>query len=80
MPKLQPSELELQNNNTRAIINYCQEHTRMTDEELAKRMGCSKRTIQRKKQFPHLFKMTDLRVLAKVLKMTTEQKAELIGL
>lgn len=79
LPKLKPSDLEIQNSNTRAIIIYCQERTRVTDDELAKKMGCSKRTVQRKKQFPDQFKMSDLRVLVKVLKMTTEQKAELLG-
>lgn len=80
MPKLKPSDLEIQDRNTKSVILYCQERKGITDDDIAKRLGCSKRTVQRKKQYPHLLTIVDLRVLAKVLDMTTEQKAELIGL
>lgn len=80
MPKLKPSEQEQQNMNTRAVIAYCQERTGVTDEELAKLLSRSTRTVQRKKVAPETMHLSDLRILVKALKMTNEQKAELIGL
>lgn len=80
LPKLKPSDLEIQNRNTRAVIKYCQERTGVTDDTLAKSMCCTVRTVQRKRQYPETLTLRDLRVLSKVLKMTEEQKAELYGM
>lgn len=80
MPKLKPSDLEIQNRNTRAVIKYCQERTGVTDDTLAKSMCCTVRTIQNKRKHPDTLTLRELRVLSKVLKMTEEQKAELYGM
>ena len=79
MPKLQPSETELQNRRSRAAIAHNMEQYAVTDADLAKRFGCTVRTIQNKRRKPETFTVPELRILVKLLKMTDEQVAELIG-
>lgn len=79
MPKLKPSDTELQNRRTRAAIRHNMEQEGITDEYLAKRFGCTVRTIQNKFKKPETFTFTELRILSRMLKMTDEQKAEMIG-
>lgn len=79
MPRIQPSESELQNRRTRAAISHNMEELGITEEDLAKRLGCTIRTIQNKRRKPETITLPELRILAKYLKMTSEQVVELIG-
>lgn len=80
MPKLKPSKTEVQNRKTRAVINYGMSKEAVTDNELAKRICRTNRTVRNKKQQPETFTLEELRILIKVLKLNDSQIVELIGL
>lgn len=79
MPKLAPTESQIQNRMTRAAIAHGQEQWNISDEQLAKKVGCSLRTIQRRKDDPSGFTLEELRRVAKVLHMNYFQQVEMIG-
>lgn len=80
MPRLKPSEEELLNRSSRAVISYCMEKQSVEFKDLAKYMHCSLSTAQRSKKDPGRITLRELRRMAKALKMTNEQVLELIGL
>lgn len=79
MPKLKPSDTELQNCRTRAAIRHNMELYGITEDDLAKRFGKTRETIQNKFKNPETFTFSELRILSRMLKMSDEQKAEMIG-
>ena len=79
MPKLKISDMEQQNRRTRAVISHNMEIYGLTNDDLAKKMNCAVRTVQRKRKMPETFTCAEIRILIKVLKLTDEQVVEFIG-
>lgn len=79
MPKTAATEFEVQNRRTRAAITHNQELYDVTDQDIAKAMNCTVKTVQNKKNKPWIITMTDIRLFCKILKLTDEQIVELIG-
>lgn len=80
MPKLKPDEKEMQNRKTRAVISYGMSKEAVTDNELAKRICRTDRTVRNKRKKPETFTLEELRILIKYLKLNDQQIVELIGL
>ena len=74
MPKLKESEAERKNMITRAYIAKNMELYGFTDEEVATRLMCTRRTFQNKKKRPETFTLKELRKLCAVLKLQDEEK------
>lgn len=75
MPKLKASEEEQKNNTTRAYIAKNMELYNLTDEEIAIKLRCTKRTFQNKKKRPETFTLGELRKLCTVIKLSNEEKS-----
>lgn len=79
MPKLKRSELEEENNRTRAVIAYGMAREEISDKEVGQRICRSERTVFNKKKHPETLTLAELRVLVKMLKLDERQIVELIG-
>lgn len=78
MPKLKESE-ELQKDRlTRACIAKNMELYCLTDEQIAIKLRCTKRTFQNKKKRPETFTLGELRKLCIIIKLNSEEKALII--
>lgn len=78
MPKLKETENQLKDNLTRAYIAKNQALYNLTDEQVALKIGRTKRSYQGKKKNPDTFTRKELRILCKILKFTDEEKAAII--
>lgn len=74
MPKLKESEEELKNRITRAYIAKNMALYNLSDEQIAIKLMCTKRTFQNKKKRPETFTLGELRKLCIVIKLTDEEK------
>lgn len=79
MPKLKPSDLELANRETRSVIVSNMALYDITEDDLAKRLSCTVRTIQNKINRPQTITWMEMRILIKFLKITNDQLPRLIG-
>lgn len=77
MPKLKPSDQESANCIVRACISGNMERHRLTDEQLAVKVGVTKKTIQNKRHRPETFTLQELQKMAKALKFTPVQAASI---
>lgn len=77
MPKLKPSNQEEANCIVRACISGNMERHRLTDEQLAVKVGVTKKTIQNKRHRPETFTLQELQKMAKALKFTPVQAASI---
>lgn len=75
MPKLKESEEEQKNNIARAYIAKNMALYNLTDEQIAIKLRCTKRTFQNKKKRPETFTLGELRNLCTVIKLSVEEKA-----
>ncbi len=75
MPKLKESEKEQKDKLTRAYIAKNMELYNLSDEQVATKLCCTKRTFQNKKKRPETFTLGELRKLCIVIKLSTEEKA-----
>lgn len=80
MPKLTPSETELANRKTRAIISYGMSMIDISQKELAKRINRDERTLQRKRQHPETITLSDIRIFVKLFKLSDAQVIEMLGI
>lgn len=78
MPKLKESEEEQKNRLTRAYIAKNMELYSLNDEQIAIKLRCTKRTFQNKKRRPETFTLQELRKLCVVIKLSNEEKAEIL--
>lgn len=74
MPKLKETQEQLKDNITRAYIAKNMALYNLTDEEVAIKLRCTKRTFQNKKKRPETFTLGELRRLCSVLKLSEEEK------
>jgi hypothetical protein len=75
MPKLKESE-ELQKDRlTRAYIAKNMELYNLSEEQIAIKLRCSKRTFQNKRKRPETFTLKELRNLCSAIKFSNEEKA-----
>ncbi len=74
MPKLKESDEEQKNRLTRAYIAKNMELYNLSDEQIAIKLMCTKRTFQNKKKRPETFTLGELRKLCIVIKLTDEEK------
>lgn len=79
MPKLKIPEYEMQNRRTKAVIAEITELEAVDTKALAKILGLSASSVNRKKRHPEQFTLAEIRTLVKRFKLTTEQQAKLIG-
>lgn len=75
MPKIKESEEQQKNNITRAYIAKNMALYNLTDEEIAIKLRCTKRTFQNKKKRPETFTLGELRKLCTVIKLSNEEKS-----
>lgn len=78
MPKQEISEEEQKNRLTRAYIAKGMELYGLTEDEVAVKIRCVKRTFQNKRKRPETFTLKELRKLCIVLKLSKEEKAEIM--
>jgi hypothetical protein len=75
MPKLKESEEEQKNNIARAYIAKNMALYNLSDEQIAVKLRCTKRTFQNKKKRPETFTLGELRKLCTVIKLSDEEKS-----
>lgn len=75
MPKLKKSEEEQKNVLTRAYIAKNMTLYNLSDEQVAIKLRCTKRTFQNKKKRPETFTLGELRKLCIVIKLSEEEKS-----
>jgi len=75
VPKLKESDEEQKNRLTRAYIAKNMELYDLSDEQIAVKLRCTKRTFQNKKKRPETFTLGELRKLCIVIKLTDEEKS-----
>jgi len=78
VPRVKISEIEEKNRVVKSIIAKNMELHGMTDEDVAAKLHCTKRTFQNKKKRPETFVLSELRKLSITLKFSDEEKAMLI--
>lgn len=78
MPKLKETAEEQKNKLIRAIIAKNMVLYNLTDEQVAVKLRCVKRTFQNRKRKPEDFSLKELRSLAIILKFTDEEKLQII--
>lgn len=79
MPRVKIPETEIANRRTRAAITHNMEYYGITEQEMAKALHCTVRTIQNKRNRPESMSLPDIRAWAKLLKFTDEQLIEFVG-
>jgi hypothetical protein len=75
VPKLKESDEEQKNRLTRAYIAKNMKLYDLSDEQIAVKLRCTKRTFQNKKKRPETFTLGELRKLCIVIKLTDEEKS-----
>ena len=75
MPRLKVNESEEKDRITRAYIAKNMELYNMTDEDVAVKLRCTKKTFRNKKKRPETFTLGELRRLCNAIKLTDEEKA-----
>jgi hypothetical protein len=78
VPKIKESVDEQKNNITRAYIAKNMALYNLTDEQVATKLRCTKRTFQNKKKRPETFTLEELRKLCIVIKLNSEEKSLII--
>lgn len=76
MPRLKESEEQKRDNVVRAYIAKNQTLYGLSDEEIAIKIRCTRRTYQNKKRKPATFTLGELRRLADAIKLSDEEKAK----
>lgn len=74
MPKLKETAEQRKDNLVRAYIAKNMALYSLTDEVIAVKLMCTKRTFQNKKKHPGTFTLRELRKLCTVIKLTDEEK------
>lgn len=75
MPKLKESEEQRKDRFTRAYIAKNMELYNLSDEQIATKLRCTKRTFQNKKKRPETFTLRELRKLCIAIKLSDEEKS-----
>lgn len=75
MPKLKESIDQQKDNITRAYIAKNQTLYGLSDEEVAVKIHCTRKTYQNKKRRPATFTLGELRRLCAAIKLSDEEKA-----
>lgn len=78
MPKLKPTEKEMGNRERRAILAAGQEREAVSDSSLAKYMGKTLRTYQRRKSAPGDFSLDEVLVVIKKLHLSDQEILTLV--
>jgi len=78
MPKLKETESQQKDRLTRAYIAKNMELYGLSDEQVAVKLRCTKRTFQNKKKCPETFTLGELRKLCTTIKLSNEEKAEIL--
>ena len=78
MPKLKLSEKQIRDNIVLAFIAKNMALYGLSDEEVAVKLHCVKRTFQNKKKNPDMFTLKELRMLCTTLKFSDEEKARIM--
>ncbi len=78
MPKLKESEEQQKDRLTRAYIAKNMELYGLSDEQIAAKLMCTKRTFQNKKKRPGTFTLGELRRLCTAIKISDEEKALIV--
>ena len=79
MPRLKPSATELHNRQTQAVFDYAVQKERLDYDVIAKNCGCTSRTIQKKKKNPESMTLKEIRIFARLGKLTDAQLVEFIA-
>lgn len=78
MPRVIENEVVQKNRTIRAVIAKNMALLDLSDEDVAIKLHCVKRTFQNKKRDPETFTLEELRRLAKALKFSDEEKAMIL--
>lgn len=77
MPKVKPSPTEEASRVVRACISGNMELYNVSEEQMAVRMGVTKRTVQNRREEPRNYTLEELWALARTLKLTPIQAASI---
>ena len=80
MPKLKPSEEQELNAIVRGCILKREQIAMLSEEQIATKLYCTKRTYQNKKKRPDTFTFGEFRKLCKILKLNESELKEIFGL
>ena len=80
MPKIKPTDTELLNRQTRAVISYGMDKMAISEPELAKSINRDVRTLQRKRQHPENITLSDIRIFVRLFKLSDEQVINMLGI
>ncbi len=75
MPKLKESDEQIKDRFTRAFIAKNMALYNLSEEQIATKLRCTKRTFQNKRKRPETFTLAELRKLGAVIKLSDEEKA-----
>lgn len=79
MPKLKPTERELLDRSTRAVISSAKEINAVSDKEIARAIAKTVRTLQNKIKSPGTLTLDELRTIKKVLKLSDADVIRMVG-
>lgn len=78
MSKIKETEAQLKDNIVRAYIAKNMALYNLSDDYVALKLHCTKRTFQNKKKRPETFTLGELRKLCKAIKLNDDEKGMLI--
>lgn len=79
MPKLKRSEAEERSCQIRAVIAAGKERRAADNKMIAMAIGKTEKTVRNKLHYPETFTLGELRVIAKLLKLSEEEMLTIIG-
>ena len=79
MPRLKPTEAEMMDRRTRAVLASLKEENALDDEQMGKAMGRTKRTFQNRMKTPGDFTLDELRCIIRALHPTDAEIVKMIG-
>ena len=72
MPRIRATAAEVTNRNTQAMFDYGMTKENLDFEEIGKYINRDKRTVQKKRQHPETFTLSDIRGFVKLAKFSDE--------
>lgn len=78
MPKLKESPEQQKNRIVRAYIAKNMQLYNLSDDQVAIKLRCTKRTFQNKKKRPETFTLGELRALCTAIKLSDEEKSMIL--
>lgn len=78
MPRIKPSESQMKDRMSAAIIKKHMILNQKTDNDIAIQVGFTKRTFQNKCKKPETFTLGELRKICSILRIPAEEKEQIL--